>query len=107
GQIGCIFVHSTCRPRRRLWVAKPNTGESEGENGRRDALLVHRGDRLLWSPTQPRGMDLTAARCGYPIAIFSEIKRWDEVMVHIDQTMFWEDRCLRKDRPETSNTGTR
>ena len=70
--MGCVVVHTACRPRRRLWVAKPNTGESEGENGRRDALLVHRGDRLLWSPTQPRGLDLTAARCGYLIAIFSE-----------------------------------
>src|SRR4029077_2566866 len=85
GKIGRVFAHSACHLRRLLWVSEPNTGESKGENSRRDALLVHCGNRLLRSPTPPRGI-LTAARCENPITIFRDIKGWDEVMMHVNQT---------------------
>src|SRR5215510_3112073 len=104
GQLGCIFVHTARRPRRLFWVAEPDTGESEGENGRRDAVFIHRGNRLFRRPTQPRGMNPTAARCGDPVAIFRNVKRWDEVMMRIDQTTFRKERRLRKGRRDASNT---
>src|SRR5262245_38529733 len=104
GQLGRVFVHTARCPRRRLWVAEPDTGESEGENGHSHAVFVHRGNRLFRRPTQPCGMNPPAARCCDPIAIFSAVKRWDEVMMHIDQTTFREERRLRKDRREASNT---
>lgn len=67
--------------------------------------LVEKANRLLRSPTQPSRINPTAARCGDPIAIVREVKRWDEVMMHIDQTALRDDRCLRKHRHEASSAG--
>src|ERR1700730_1600257 len=95
-EIGRVFVHSACRLCRRLWVSEPDTWSCKGENSRRDALIVHRRHRLFRSPAKVRGISPTAARSGDPITIFREIKRRDEVMMHIDQTPFRDHGSRRK-----------
>ena len=68
--------------------------ESKGPVSGRFAVIprqrIAAGERA-----QPRGI-LTAARCGDPITIFREIKRWDEVMMHIDQTKLRDNFCVCK-----------
>jgi hypothetical protein len=50
---------------------------------------------------------LRAARHGCnSLAILREIKRWNEVVMHIDQTTFCEGWCRRKERHEASKSGT-
>jgi hypothetical protein len=83
-EIGCVFVRSACRPHRRKRISEPDTGRGKREDSRRDSLLVHCGDRLLRSPTQPSRTNLTSPRSSYLLAILREVKRWDEVMMHID-----------------------
>src|SRR4029077_13181173 len=100
GEIGRVFVRSARRLRRRVRISEPHTGRRKAKDRSRDALLIHRGDSLLRRPTQPSRINLTAPRCGNSIAILREVKRWEKVMMYIDETPLRDDRCLRKDRHE-------
>src|SRR4029077_12456463 len=103
-EIGRVLVYPARALRRRLRVAEPDTWRGKGENSRRHRLLVHRGDRLLRTPAQPRRMNPSATGSGDALPLLRDVERRNEVMMHVNQAALRDKRCLW--RRETTGAGS-
>jgi hypothetical protein len=59
--------------------------------------------RLAWKADMPSREFWVRSRCRCADTI-GEIKRWDEVMMHIDKAALFHDGCLSKNRHERSRS---